>query len=188
MPDKSFGAGTLLCLAAVLLAASVAPGAGQSSAQGTATQGAEARTAQPESRTNLKLGGVTLGGFYSHVRYPFHPYYPYYAPYYLPYGWYPGYYWDSYWHPYGAFYHPGYFLGFAAAEGRGQIRLVDADKQDHVFINGGYAGIAGDLKSMWLDAGVYDLEVKRADRQVLNQKVYVLSGKTVKLSVQTKGD
>jgi hypothetical protein len=184
MPDRSTGARILLCLAAVLLMATVAQAAGPSALQGSAAQGTEAKSAKPESRTAVKVGGVMLGGYYGYARYPMYAHYPYY----LPYGWYPAYYWDPYWYPYGMFYHPGYSGGFAYADGRGRIRLEDPNRQDQVFIDGGYAGLAGELKRMWLDAGVYELEVKRADQQVLKQKVYVLGGKTVKLSVQPKGD
>ncbi len=96
----------------------------------------------------------------------------YYYPYDYGWAWDWGYY-DPYWsYPYG-FYQSN----------TGTIKLKDVDKHDQVFVNGSFAGNAGKLKSMDLPPGTYTLEVKHANRDVINERVYVTTGKTVKLNV-----
>lgn len=43
------------------------------------------------------------------------------------------------------------------------------------------SGRAGKLKRMWLDPGAYNLEL-RAGGRTLTQKIYVLSGKTLRVT------
>jgi hypothetical protein len=50
-----------------------------------------------------------------------------------------------------------------------------------VFINGGFAGDAGHAKDLWLQPGVYRIELANSGKTV-SRKVYVLSGKTLSLS------
>src|SRR4029077_1247944 len=49
---------------------------------------------------------------------------------------------------------------------------------------GAYAGTADRLKSMWLDPGAYDLTVSAKDRESFHQRVYVLSGKSLKITAK----
>jgi hypothetical protein len=62
----------------------------------------------------------------------------------------------------------------------GEVKLQGTQKSAEVFLNGAYAGITGDLKSIWLEPGAYDLEVK-AGHQRFSQRIYVLSGKSLKI-------
>jgi len=87
----------------------------------------------------------------------------------------PAYYWDSYYGYYGWNYPP---------PNTGKIKLEDPDKEDHVYLNGAFAGTVSDLKTIHVRAGTYDLEVKHNDQNVLSQRVYVLGGKTVKVTVK----
>lgn len=80
----------------------------------------------------------------------------------------------------GGYVHPGFYTGFAYQPAMGQVRLQTKDKNSWVYIDGGLAGRSDKLKNMWLDAGIYDLEV-RDGGQTFKQKVYVLSGKTLTL-------
>jgi len=110
-------------------------------------------------RVHVRIGGgFAFGGFY---------------PYYWGF-WPPAYYWGPYY---------GYYGGYYAGADMGKIKLEGADKTDRVYVDGAYAGIAGDLKTIHVKSGTYNLEVKRGDTDVLSQRVYVLSGKTMKVIV-----
>jgi hypothetical protein len=63
----------------------------------------------------------------------------------------------------------------------GQVRLEKAPKTAEVYLDGAYAGTAGELKNMWLDSGAYDIEVRASVGATFRRRVYVLSGKTLKL-------
>jgi hypothetical protein len=132
----------------------------------------------------LRVGGVSVGASYSHFSGPY--YYPYAYPFgYPPFGFYPG---DwvtaSFWYPIASpypFYAPD---SFRYGDGRGEIRLTTEPKEAKVFIDGGYAGPAGKLKTLWLDPGAYDLTVSAAGREDFHQRLYVLSGESLKITAK----
>jgi hypothetical protein len=132
----------------------------------------------------LRLGGISVGAGYSHFSGPY--YYPYAYPFgYAPFGFYPG---DwvaaSYWYPIGSphpFYAPD---AFRYGDGRGEIRLTTDPKEAKVYIDGGYAGTANKLKTLWLDPGAYDLTVSAAGREDFHQRLYILSGKSLRISAK----
>ena len=134
-------------------------------------------------KLHFRLGGVAVGAGYSHFSGPFYPYsYPYA---YGPYGWYPG---DwvsaSLWYPIGGpspFYGLGYF---SYNNGRGEVRLTADPKDARVYIDGGYAGTADKLKTLWLDPGAYDLTVSAIGREDFHERLYVLSGKSLKITAK----
>jgi len=134
-------------------------------------------------KLHFRLGGVAVGAGYSHFSGPFYPYsYPYA---YAPYGWYPG---DwvsaSLWYPvWGSspFYGPEHF---SYNNGRGEVRLTADPKDARVYIDGGYAGTADKLKNLWLDPGAYDLTVSATGREDFHERVYVLSGKSLKIAAR----
>jgi hypothetical protein len=66
----------------------------------------------------------------------------------------------------------------------GQVRIQARDRNAEIFLNGAYAGVAQDLRSIWLEPGVYELEVRRAQRANWEKKIYVLSGKTLKVHAE----
>ena len=72
----------------------------------------------------------------------------------------------------------------------GEIKLNDAPKEAMVYLDGAYAGHVAKLKSMWLEPGIYRLEVRDDAGAAWEKKVYVLSGKTLGLrpSLQAKED
>jgi hypothetical protein len=90
--------------------------------------------------------------------------------------------WYPIWSPY---YPPGHF---DFNDGRGEIRLSVDPKMAEVYIDGAYAGTADRLKSMWLDPGAYDLTVAAGDRESFHQRVYVLSGKSLKITAKLNAD
>jgi hypothetical protein len=121
------------------------------------------------------FAGGHVRGHYARPYYPYRPYYPNYAPYYAP-GWgVPG--------PlvYGARY--VYVPAARPSNKLGKIQLDGADRMDRVYLDGGYAGIAGDLKTITIKPGTYNLEIKRGGIGVFSQRVAVLEGKTLKLNI-----
>lgn len=91
-------------------------------------------------------------------------------------GWGWGWGWPHYYSPYWSqYYHTG------------TVKLEHVDKQDRVYINGAFAGKAGDLKTMRLKPGTYEVEIKHNGEEVLKDHVYVAIGKTVKLDVGDQG-
>ncbi|PYV37273.1 MAG: hypothetical protein DMG06_28520 [Acidobacteria bacterium] len=128
------------------------------------------------SKTHVRLGGISVGGSYRH--YSNLNYYPYYYPaFFGP----SSYYWWPYYDLAFAPYHPGFYNGFARSSGMGEVKLQNTQRGAEVFIDGAYAGFAEDLKSIWLDPGAYELEVKATDSQSFKKRIYVLSGKTVRI-------
>ena len=83
----------------------------------------------------------------------------------------PGPYWGSYWGPYGPY----------AYANAGQVKLETKVKDAQVFINGAYAGLTKDNKTMHLRPGSYNIEIREGDRTTFTQKVYVTAGKTIHL-------
>ncbi len=132
----------------------------------------------------LRLGGISVGAGYSHFSGPY--YYPYGYPVgYAPFGFYPG---DwvaaSFWYPIASPYSYYSADAFRYGDGRGEIRLTADPKEAKVYIDGGYAGTADKLKTLWLDPGAYDLTVSAAGREDFHQRLYVLSGKSLKISAK----
>ena len=134
----------------------------------------QASMPSPSGRSlpRVRIGGVMVGAGYAH----FPRGYPYYAPGFWGYG--PAYYDPFLFLPY---IHPGYFTGFPYAPYMGEVKIRTTEKNAWVYLNGALAGNAAKLKSMWLDPGVYEIELRDGDRRFA-QKVYVLSGKTLKVT------
>jgi hypothetical protein len=96
---------------------------------------------------------------------------------YPSYGWgwgWGGPYWYGY-YPYGYYY-----------EDTGTLKLENAVKTDEVYINGSLVGTARDNKTMHLHPGSYRVTVKHSGRDVINENVYILRGKTIKLDIGDK--
>jgi hypothetical protein len=94
------------------------------------------------------------------------------------YGWYG---WRGLWAPYpywGGYYPYGPYFAAPAA---GQVKLETKVKDAEVFINGSLAGTVGQLKTMTLYPGSYQIEVRAPGRAPFKQRIYVVAGKTTKL-------
>jgi hypothetical protein len=139
--------------------------------------------AERNHKFRVRLGTISVGAGYSHFSGPF--YYPYglygFHPYSLAYS---PFLWDPFWSNYTPFYYPGYFQGFAYGNGKGEVKLMAEPKTADVYLDGAYAGTADRLKSMWLEAGAYDLSVSTKDRATFRQRIYVLSGKSLKITAK----
>ncbi len=133
-----------------------------------------------EKQGRVRLGGISIGAGYSRYGYRspgfYHPYSPYYH----------GGYYSGYYHPLDAWAHPGYHLGFDKTSNTGRIKLKTAHKEASVFLDGAFAGVAKDLKEIWLEPGVYQLKVAADLHEPFELRVYVLSGKTIKIEADLK--
>jgi hypothetical protein len=166
--------------ALILTLALSAPAADRQNEQGNRGNNGSDRAAADDRAPGprVRLGGVTVGAAY--VSGP-----GWYGP-----GWYgPGWYgpyragwWDPFW--YGPYLHPAYFSGFNQGPGMGEVKIKAAPKDAMVFLDGAYAGTVEKLKSIWLEPGIYNLELKDENGRTWKQRVYVLSGK--KLEVEPR--
>jgi len=109
---------------------------------------------------HFHLGGIVAGAGYWHGGYS--PWY------YDPFLFYP-------------VYAPGYHTGFGYRPNMGAVKIEGPDKDAWVYLDGALAGRADKLKQIWLDPGAYELELRSGDRRA-KQKIYVLSGKTLKVT------
>lgn len=134
---------------------------------------------KPQHRIHLRLGTVSFGLGYSHFYGPY--YYPYGAFGFYPYGaTYPTFFCDPFWCA-PAFLNTVYSGSLAYAEHKGEVRLTADPKTAQVYIDGAYAGTADHLKTMWLDSGAYDLTLSATGRTAFHQRIYILSGKSLKI-------
>jgi hypothetical protein len=152
-------------------------------ASNSASEKGDKDSSSEKRKWRLRLGGVSVGAGYTHFSGPIYPYaYPYA---YTPFGFYPG---DwvaaSYWYPVSSLY-PYYRPGaFGYGDGRGEVRLTAEPKTAEVYIDGGYAGTAEKLKTLWLDPGAYDLTLSAEGHDPFHQRLYVLSGKSLRITAK----
>jgi opacity protein-like surface antigen len=85
-------------------------------------------------------------------------------------GWY-----APYWGPY------PYYGYYPYGPNTGDIKFDTHDKNEQVYINGAYAGTVGEVKTMHLRPGNYDVEVREQGRTQFDENVYVAAGKTLHL-------
>jgi len=125
-----------------------------------------------KGKTHVHLGTVTVGASYTRFSngffYGFYPYYFGYAPFFF----------DPFYSSY--FYEP-HATRFAYGPDKGEVRLEAKPSSASVYLNDAYAGTAGKLKHMWLAPGAYDVTVAAADGSEFHQRIYVLSGKSLKI-------
>ncbi|HWR54071.1 MAG TPA: hypothetical protein VN428_23375 [Bryobacteraceae bacterium] len=131
---------------------------------------------RPEGKTRVRLGGVTVGAGYAR----YSGYYPFNFGYYSA-AWNP-YYWSPFWSYYAPMYYPGFYPGYLRSSGpvMGEVKLA-APGNAEVYLNGAFAGTADDLKTIWLEPGAYDLEVRPPTGDAYTRRIYVLSGKRLKI-------
>jgi hypothetical protein len=120
------------------------------------------------SFAGVRFGGVAAGFGYTDFN----------GPFYGPFGYAPGW-WGPYYGPFWAPYYPAYYANPGRGPNMGQVRIKTAFSHADLYINGAYAGPAGKLKSMWLQPGAYDLELRPENHSTIEQRIYVLTGKTL---------
>lgn len=124
---------------------------------------------------------MSVSAGYAYVANPFFfdPFFPY-TGFFAPSFFYPGYFYG----PYAPFYGPygyGYPPSYTYAEDKGKVELAVLPKTADVYLDGAYAGAAGDLKRIWLSPGAYDVEISLPGGTPFHQRIYVLSGKSLKI-------
>ena len=128
-----------------------------------------------DHRWHLRLGTADLaaGYFRGPLFYPYPPlaYYPFYGQAL----------WDPFWNPFWGYY-PGPVLNFGYGDGKGEVQLTGAPKSAKIYLDGAYAGTGDRLKHMWLDPGAYDLAVSVPGRETFRQRIYILTGKMLKVA------
>lgn len=131
----------------------------------------------------VRLGGISVGG--SYLSGP--AWYPYYGGYYpgafypgafYP-GWGRGYLYDPFF--YSPYLHPGLYRGFGYGPNLGEVKLAASDKEAAVYLDGAYAGPAHKLKTLWLEPGAYNLELRDTSGHSFERRIYVLTGKTLQI-------
>jgi hypothetical protein len=157
-----------------------------STGQTTASNSQESSSSKKETdeggsgdrKLHLRLGPIFLGAGYAHFSGPaYHPYGPY--DFYPPGSEYSAF-WFPYWGPNSFFAH-GYF-GYGSA--KGEVRLSAEPKTAEVYLDRAYAGTADHLKNIWLEPGAYDLSVAATGHEAFHQRIYVLSGKSLKITAK----
>jgi hypothetical protein len=96
-------------------------------------------------------------------------------------GWGPGFYNPAWYGPYGAYYVPG------SSNPTGEVKIDTKAKDAMVYVDGGYAGTVGSLKTFHLKAGEHDVELRDpSGHSYFQEHVNVLAGRTLKLNPETK--
>lgn len=89
-----------------------------------------------------------------------------------------------------AFYGPGWYSGwygpgwgyYAPVPNAGSVKIDTKMKDAGVYVDGGYAGTVGQLKTFHLRPGSHDIELRGADGHAFYQeRVTVVAGKTLTL-------
>jgi hypothetical protein len=132
---------------------------------------------QSPASAGVRLGSISVGAGFGYASGPAWPgYYPpfYYEP--LAYG--P---WFGYPFGYPLLGSPVYLV---PQPDKGQVNLQGSDKDAEVYLDDAYAGTTASLKKFWLSPGVYELEVRGKDQTPKKKRIYVLTGKTLKVSLE----
>jgi len=133
----------------------------------------------------VHFGGIYVSGGYGYYSGPYWPGY-YWGGFYPPPffgGWY-GWYAAPYYAAVPAAYAPYAPVYITPQWDKGQVNLQVADKSAQIYLDGAYAGKASMLKKFWLSPGVYNLEVRSNGQKVQEKRIYVLTGKTLKLNLE----
>jgi hypothetical protein len=121
----------------------------------------------------VRLGATTVGAGYGYYSGPV----------------WPGYYSPFFYDPY--FYGPWLGSSFFASPvylvpqpDKGQVSLQGSYDGSEVYLDDAYAGTAATLKKFWLAPGVYELEVRPKNQPPKKKRIYVLTGKNLKVSLE----
>src|SRR5580704_14171954 len=90
-------------------------------------------------------------------------------------------YWGPGWYGYGYPYYwggpYGYYYGGPTT---GEVKLAAPAKDDLVFVDGNYAGLAGKLKHFNLPAGTHSVELRNpSGNSLFQERIQVIRGKTI---------
>jgi hypothetical protein len=85
----------------------------------------------------------------------------------------------GFYHPY---WSPGYYGYYAPYSNAGTVKLDTKAKDGEVFVNGSYAGLVKDNKTMHLRQGNYSIQIRRGGETTFSESVYVTAGKTLHIA------
>jgi hypothetical protein len=96
---------------------------------------------------------------------------------------------------YGMGFYPGYYGGYGPWYGSsyynpnaGEVEIQTKHKGDQIIVDGGYAGLTGNLKKFPLRAGTHTIELRNAKGQTFYQeKITVIAGKKLKIQSDSIG-
>jgi len=130
-------------------------------------------------QTRVYVGGVSLTSGYNRFSGPAY----WGSPFYRSYG---SQFWTPFWpshSPYDRLAVSGFYPAHNSQRGpnMGEIKLQAEPMTASVFINDAYAGRVQDLRSISLEPGVYNLRVESEGRPAFARRIYVLSGKTLRI-------
>lgn len=139
----------------------------------------QTESVEASKQSRIRLGGISLTGGYSRFSGP-----AYWGPPF--YGYYDSQFWTPFWQshfPYGGAAFSGFYpaYNFRRGPSMGEIKLQAEPVTASVFINDAYAGRVQDLRSISLVPGVYNLKIETEGRPGFARRIYVLSGKTLKI-------
>jgi hypothetical protein len=120
----------------------------------------------------VRLGTVSVGAGYGYASGPFWP------------GFYPPFFYDPFYDPWIGYPFLASPIYLVPQPDKGQVSLQASSKDAEVYVDNAYAGTAATLKKFWLAPGVYDLEVRPKDQIPKKKRIYVLTGKTLKVSLE----
>jgi hypothetical protein len=131
---------------------------------------------KPNHKWHVKLGTVSVSAGYTYISAPF------FDPF-VPFGFFgPGLFFPGYFYgPYDPFYYGTYPAAFYYGDDKGKVELAVLPESADVYLDGAYAGPAGNLKKIWLSPGAYDLTVSTPGGTPFHERIYVLSGKSLKI-------
>ncbi|MCE5306547.1 MAG: PEGA domain-containing protein [Acidobacteriales bacterium] len=66
--------------------------------------------------------------------------------------------------------------------GTGKVKIETRLKDAEVFVDGAFAGTVRETKDMYLKSGAHNLEIRAAGHPKYSERLYVLGGKTLKVS------
>jgi hypothetical protein len=95
-----------------------------------------------------------------------------------------GYYGAGFYGPAYGWYGPGWGpYGYASAPPAGSLKFEHTMKDTSVFVDGGFAGTVGELKTFKLHPGTHNIELRAPDgHPFYQQKVDIVPGKTLKIT------
>ncbi len=95
----------------------------------------------------------------------------------------PGFYGPAYYGWYGPAYAGPYYY-YEHGPNTGKVKIDTKMKDASVYVDDGYAGTVGQLKTFSLHPGTHNIELRSPSGQtIFQQKIDVLAGKTTKLAV-----
>jgi PEGA domain-containing protein len=95
----------------------------------------------------------------------------------------PGFYGPAWYGP--AWYGPGWYApyGYAPGPAVGSVKIDSKMKDTAVYVDGGYAGTVGQLKTFPLRPGTHDIELRDHEgHSFYQERIDVIAGKTIKLT------